>query len=64
MPSNNNEEIENLEEPHKLNRWNWGGAFLLGGFWAIGNKTYIGLLCYIDKTKVLSFSAIFIFGIF
>lgn len=29
--------------PEELNKWNWG-AFFLNWIWAIGNKTWIGLL--------------------
>ena len=30
--------------PAEIQGWNWG-AFLLGIFWSIGNKVWIGLLC-------------------
>ena len=29
--------------PSEIKRWNWG-AFLLNFIWAVGNKTWIGLL--------------------
>lgn len=32
--------------PEGVKGWSWG-AFLLGGFWAIGNRTWIGLLCFV-----------------
>ena len=32
--------------PMELQGYNWG-AFLLGPFWSIFNKTYIGLLCFV-----------------
>ena len=32
--------------PAEIKGWNWG-AFLLGVFWSIGNKVWIGLLCCI-----------------
>jgi len=31
------------EVPTEIDRWNWG-AFLLHGFWGVGNGTYIALL--------------------
>ncbi|MGV6852022.1 MAG: hypothetical protein ACWA5R_07575 [bacterium] len=32
--------------PEGIKGWSWG-AFLLNWIWAIGNKTWIGLLCFI-----------------
>ena len=32
--------------PEGVKGWSWG-AFLLNWIWAIGNKTWIGLLCFI-----------------
>ncbi len=32
--------------PDGIKGWSWG-AFLLSGFWAIGNKTWIGLLAFV-----------------
>ena len=32
--------------PAEIKGWNWG-AFLLGGFWSIGNQVWIGLLSFI-----------------
>ena len=32
--------------PEGVKGWSWG-AFLLNWIWAIGNKSYIGLLCLI-----------------
>jgi hypothetical protein len=32
--------------PPGIKGWSWG-AFLLNWIWAIGNKTWIGLLCFI-----------------
>jgi len=32
--------------PEGVKGWSWG-AFLLNWIWAIGNKTYIGLLCFV-----------------
>jgi hypothetical protein len=32
--------------PAEIKGWNWG-AFLLGGFWSIGNRVWIGLLSFI-----------------
>lgn len=34
------------ELPEGIKGWSWG-AFLLNWIWAIGNKTWIGLLCFI-----------------
>lgn len=34
------------EAPPGVAGWSWG-AFLLNGFWAIGNKTWIGVLCFV-----------------
>ena len=32
--------------PPEIEGWNWG-AFLAGAFWSIGNRVWIGLLCFI-----------------
>ena len=32
--------------PEEIKGWNWG-AFLLGAFWSVGNKVWIGLICFI-----------------
>jgi len=45
--------------PEGVKGWSWG-AFLLSGFWAIGNKTWIGLLAFVPylgfiMTVVLGF---------
>jgi hypothetical protein len=31
---------------YELNRWNWG-AFLLAPFWALSNRVWVGLLCWL-----------------
>lgn len=44
-----NDEQENTfngEVPQEIKKWNWG-AFSLNIYWAIGNKTYLPLLCLI-----------------
>jgi hypothetical protein len=35
--------------PEEIKEWNWG-AFLLNGFWGLGNSTYIGLLSFVPFT--------------
>ncbi|AUT03910.1 serine/threonine protein kinase [Nostoc sp. CENA543] len=37
---------ESIPVPQEIKGWNWG-AFLLGVFWSIGNKVWIGLLCFV-----------------
>ncbi|MBD2361764.1 hypothetical protein H6G36_11315 [Anabaena minutissima FACHB-250] len=37
---------ESILVPQEIKGWNWG-AFLMGVFWSIGNKVWIGLLCFI-----------------
>ncbi len=32
--------------PHGVKGWSWG-AFLLSGIWAVGNRTWIGLLAFV-----------------
>lgn len=36
----------NSSIPPEIKGWNWG-AFLLGAIWSIGNRVWIGLLCFI-----------------
>lgn len=38
--------------PPGINGWSWG-AFLLNWIWAIGNKTWIGLLCLIPYVGLI-----------
>jgi hypothetical protein len=37
--------------PAGVSGWSWG-AFFLNVFWAIGNKTWIGLLCFIPYVGI------------
>jgi hypothetical protein len=43
---NNSGQGANTIIPDEITGWNWG-AFLANWIWAIGNKTYKGLLCLI-----------------
>ncbi len=38
--------------PSELTGWNWG-AFLMSWIWAIGNKTYIGLLALLSPISLI-----------
>lgn len=38
--------------PPGIQGWCWGG-FLLGGFWAIGNRTWIGVLAFVPYVGLL-----------
>ena len=38
--------------PDGVKGWSWG-AFLLNGFWAIGNKTWIGVLAFVPYIGVI-----------
>ena len=38
--------------PDGIKGWSWG-AFLLSGIWAIGNKTWIGLLAFVPYFGIL-----------
>jgi hypothetical protein len=38
--------------PEEIKKWNWG-AFLLSGFWGLGNGTYIGLLSFVPFTWIM-----------
>ncbi|MDB9338838.1 MULTISPECIES: serine/threonine protein kinase [Cyanophyceae] len=50
---------KSIPVPQEIKGWNWG-AFLLGGFWSIGNKVWIGLLCCIPY---IGFVMLIILGI-
>ncbi len=38
--------------PPGIKGWSWG-AFLLNWIWAIGNKTWIGLLCFVPYVGIV-----------
>jgi len=38
--------------PQELSGFNWG-AFLMHWMWAVGNKSYIGLLCFVPYVGVI-----------
>lgn len=38
--------------PDGVRGWSWG-AFLLSGFWSIGNRTWIGLLAFIPYLGII-----------
>ncbi|WGV26675.1 serine/threonine protein kinase [Halotia branconii] len=38
--------------PQEIKGWNWG-AFLFGAFWSVGNKVWIGLLCFIPYVGLI-----------
>ena len=38
--------------PPEIKKWNWG-AFLLNGFWGIGNETYIALLSFVPNVGLI-----------
>lgn len=44
--TNNSGQGANTIVPDEIKSWSWG-AFLANWIWAIGNKTYKGLLCLI-----------------
>jgi Tfp pilus assembly major pilin PilA len=44
--------------PHGVKGWSWG-AFFLNWIWAIGNKTWIGLLCILP---IIGFVMAFVLG--
>ena len=44
--------------PEGVKGWSWG-AFLLNWIWAVGNKTWIGLLCWIPY---VGFIMVFVLG--
>ncbi|HIK06808.1 MAG TPA: protein kinase [Trichormus sp. M33_DOE_039] len=50
---------ESIPVPQEIKGWSWG-AFLLGVFWSIGNKVWIGLLCFIPY---IGFVMLIILGI-
>lgn len=43
---NNSGEGSEIEPPSGVKGWSWG-AFLLNWIWAVSNRTWIGLLCFI-----------------
>ena len=43
---NNSGEGNSIDLPEGVKGWSWG-AFLLNWIWAIANRTWIGLLCFI-----------------
>ena len=45
-PIDNNSGQKHAECPAEIKGWSWG-AFLLSWIWAIGNKTWIGLLAIV-----------------
>lgn len=40
------------EVPEGISGWSWG-AFLLNWIWALGNRTWIGLLCWIPYVGII-----------
>lgn len=40
------QEQSNRIAPEEIKGWNWG-AFMFNGWWGIGNRTYLPLLCLI-----------------
>ena len=55
-PVNTSGQGKDAVVPDEIRKWNWG-AFLLGGFWGLGNKTYVaGLVAFIPYVNfVMSF---------
>ena len=49
---NNSGQGKGIEIPEEIKGWSWGG-FLLNWIWAIGNKTWIGLLALIPYVGII-----------
>ena len=52
--SNNSSEL-----PEELKGWSWA-AFLWGGFWSVGHRTWVGLLAFIPWVGIVM---VFILGL-
>jgi hypothetical protein len=51
-PRNNSGQGKGIEIPDAVKGWSWG-AFFLSWIWAIGNKTWIGLLALIPYVGIV-----------
>ena len=49
---NNSGEGKGISPPPGIKGWSWG-AFLLNWIWAVSNKTWIGLLCFVPYLGVV-----------
>lgn len=48
----NNSGVEEISVPEEIKGWSWGG-FLWGWVWAIGNKTWIGLISLVPYAGLI-----------